>query len=97
MAQDAQNGVCFHPPAPARQDALFTGRPATSDDPRAYVVRYVEGRSDVRTKLAGIFSVLLVDPPAGPYPSKDAINQPGDAKLRRHESFDRRDLTDIQS
>src|SRR6476659_7565227 len=36
-----------------------------------------------------------MDPPAGLYSSQNTIDQPGDTKLRSHESFDRCNLADV--
>jgi hypothetical protein len=42
--------------------------------PGTYSVWYVEGQSDVRTQLTAVFSILLVNAPAGLHPSQDAID-----------------------
>lgn len=46
-------------PAPARQDAPFRRQGRSEREPEAYVVIYVEGLSEARTKLAVFFSILI--------------------------------------
>jgi hypothetical protein len=36
-----------------------SSKAAASEDPEAYLLGYVEGLNDARTKLAGFFSILL--------------------------------------
>ncbi|HEX7092919.1 MAG TPA: hypothetical protein VF205_04510, partial [Nitrospiraceae bacterium] len=38
----------------------MSSKAAVSEDPEAYLLGYVEGLNDARTKLADFFSILLV-------------------------------------
>ncbi len=58
LLEDAQKDLRSHPPTPVRQDAHFTGH-GRSEGRGERTLRYVESLSDVRTLLAGFFSILL--------------------------------------
>jgi hypothetical protein len=50
----------FSPAQPWRAETrLVPGKAAASEGPEAYPQGYVEGLNDVRTLLAGFFSILL--------------------------------------
>ena len=46
-------------PTQARQDAPFRRQGRNERGSEAYPLEYVEDPSDARTKLAGVFSILL--------------------------------------
>src|SRR5215469_770391 len=63
--------------------------------PRAYVLPRLEAQIESCTTLKVLRIAGLVDSAASPNPAKDAINQSGDGKLRRDESFNRGNFTDV--